>query len=529
MKRFWLVLLSLGLIVAFSTSAMAVDVKFSGEYYAAGLYLDKTTVVKDTSATYGTYSVVALPAPVPLGPGVTSYSIFVPKNNNYTQNQSSAFYFQRLRLKTEFIVSPGLTLTTRADIMERAWGAARSSSTVTTTTTDTNGFVKTVSSGSAPMDTLSAGTRAENENIAFDLAYVTYISPIGAFIAGYQIDGAWGTTFGDSSQPTPRLTYLLPIGNFQFSVMMGKATPTIAENSRTAINSLVTTTDLDSDFYTAFVKYFWKSGEVGFLAKYFNERSHRMDNTLANTGIFNGTGYFGVTVPSNYTQKNLVLSPYFKAKLGPVAVQGQIYYAQGKIIADGANSALTFITGYTEDQVKIQSLSGWVDATADFGMFYAGGSVAYISGDDPSSKDKNEGALTGGLDWNPCLIMFNSDISYWSGSVTGYADGAKFSAAGGPMTNAWFFQGRAGVRPISKLDIMASVSYANAVVKPTTTWLYNDYGYEVDLTATYKITNNLSYMLGAGYLFTGKYFRGSYDGNSLSNDYMLINKLTLTF
>ena len=41
MKRFWLVLLSLGLIVAFSTSAMAVDVKFSGEYYAAGLYLDK--------------------------------------------------------------------------------------------------------------------------------------------------------------------------------------------------------------------------------------------------------------------------------------------------------------------------------------------------------------------------------------------------------------------------------------------------------------------------------------------------------
>ncbi len=49
MKRFWLVLLSLGLIVAFSTSAMAVDVKFSGEYYAAGMYLDKTTLLKVTS------------------------------------------------------------------------------------------------------------------------------------------------------------------------------------------------------------------------------------------------------------------------------------------------------------------------------------------------------------------------------------------------------------------------------------------------------------------------------------------------
>ena len=46
MKRFWLILLSLGLIVAFSTSAMAVDVKFSGEYYAAGLYMDKVSLNK---------------------------------------------------------------------------------------------------------------------------------------------------------------------------------------------------------------------------------------------------------------------------------------------------------------------------------------------------------------------------------------------------------------------------------------------------------------------------------------------------
>ena len=44
MKRFWLVLLSLGLIAAFSTTVFAVDVKFSGEYYAAGMYLDRTSL-----------------------------------------------------------------------------------------------------------------------------------------------------------------------------------------------------------------------------------------------------------------------------------------------------------------------------------------------------------------------------------------------------------------------------------------------------------------------------------------------------
>jgi len=111
----------------------------------------------------------------------------------------------------------------------------------------------------------------------------------------------------------------------------------------------------------------------------------------------------------------------------------------------------------------------------------------------------------------------------------GAVAGHNAAAQAGPMYNAWFFQLRGGVKPIDKLDIMASVSYANADKKPTAQWLYNDYGYEVDLAATYKITNNLSYMLGAGYLFTGRYYRGESDGNSVSNDLLVLNKLTLTF
>jgi hypothetical protein len=51
---------------------MAVDVKFNGSFYAAGLYLDKTNVKKDTGSD-----------------GI-----------------STAFYFHRLCLQTDFIVSP---------------------------------------------------------------------------------------------------------------------------------------------------------------------------------------------------------------------------------------------------------------------------------------------------------------------------------------------------------------------------------------------------------------------------------------
>ena len=96
------------------------------------------------------------------------------------------------------------------------------------------------------------------------------------------------------------------------------------------------------------------------------------------------------------------------------------------------------------------------------------------------------------------------------------------------MTNAWFLQGRAGVRPIAALDIMASLSYAQADKKPL--GVINDlYGWEVDVTGTYKLTNNLSYMLGVGYLFTGDYYKGASNTNRVNDNYLLINKLTLTF
>ena len=37
----------------------------------------------------------------------------------------------------------------------------------------------------------------------------------------------------------------------------------------------------------------------------------------------------------------------------------------------------------------------------------------------------------------------------------------------------------------------------------------NKLGTEFDVTATYKIYDNLSYMVGAGYLWTGDYFKGA--------------------
>ena len=149
MKRFWLMLLSLGLIMAFSTSAFAVDVKVSGEYYAAGMYLNKTRV--DDAET----------------------------------NPSTAFFYQRLRVGADFIVDPSLKLITRFDALERIWGGVRN------TEKEPPAWLQ-----------IRPRSRFENENIAIDWAYINYKSPIGTFDIGIMNDGSTGTIFGNSYAPS---------------------------------------------------------------------------------------------------------------------------------------------------------------------------------------------------------------------------------------------------------------------------------------------------------------------------------------
>ena len=187
MKKFWLVLLSVGLIMAFSVSAFAVDVQVSGSYYAAGMYLDQTSLMKGSiDNSVNPY-----------------YGVASGLHNN--DDVSTAFYFQRLRVRTDFIISPGLKFITRFDAMERIWGGARSAPGTTT-------------------DLQSAGTRDERQNIAFDWAYIEYTSPIGLFQVGYAEDNVWGTVFGSSGSGTPagQILYGAQIGQVTFGAAISK-------------------------------------------------------------------------------------------------------------------------------------------------------------------------------------------------------------------------------------------------------------------------------------------------------------------
>jgi len=286
MKRFWLVLLSLGLIMAFSVSAYAVDVKVSGEYYVAGLNLDKQFVAD-------------VPAP------------------------GTAFFYQRLRVGTDFVVSPCLKLVTRFDAMERVWGSDRSIKW-----SDVYGIMG-ISGGSSTPNPLSATfninnalASEESQNLSFEVAYIDYTSPIGLFQVGYMPDYVWGTIWANrSTGPTAgQIKLTVPVGPVYLVAAYAKE----EDHSASAyipltdfISGSPSSTRADRDY---------DSYRVGAI---YNFKGSKAEGEVGGLFIFNRDASNRGTALGGYMTRAYILQPYFKAKIGPVALQGELNYAFG--------------------------------------------------------------------------------------------------------------------------------------------------------------------------------------------------------
>ena len=327
MKKFLLVLLSLGLIAASATSASAIDVQISGSLYEAGIYLDKVGVSKD-----GGFA----PVNVDGGPiGVIKPASPPGANTNF----STAFFYQRLRVRTDFIAAPGVKVVTRFDALERVWGGARSAPSVLE------------ADGVTPLRglSMSAGTEAENENIAFDWAYISYASPIGEFRIGYQDEGPWGTIFGDTSRVNPAIYWTVAIDNWTLMAKVVK----LMDNSYSATNNtpfLATTyrSDADNDKYALGAIYSWKGGEAGLQASYARYAWLRMG---------------GPAEILSMTSALYGINPYVKAQIGPVTIQAEVNYLFGNFVKWDSSSPLI-------GDIQINDLSGWLNAAATFGPVY---------------------------------------------------------------------------------------------------------------------------------------------------------------
>jgi hypothetical protein len=454
MKKFLVVLLSLGLIVAFGATASAADLKFSGSYYVVGVYESNPTVAE----------------------------------NSY----SHAFFYQRLRLQPVFAIAEGLTLTVRADALEKQWG-------------QTNWKGGTDDQTSTRGNSTNIPKRGIQESLEVERAYVTFLTGLGMFQVGYQNVDDWGTDFGDYSNSRPRIQFTTKAGPTTIQLTYEK----VFENDTAgAQNHLV---DSDNDTYALSAIYNAKGVEAGLLYKYY---------------VYNCSRISGVR--TDMTQ----ISPYVKATFGPAYVEGEATYWFGKYAQYEAPAPAG-----TPD-VKLEAYSAYLKGRFNIGPAYVGAVFSYASGNDLSDDTKQTRApLGGGKNWSPALILLNDSLSNWS---SGSKPGSPALSTANPVTsykyNTIIYNAFAGFNPTPKWNLEAALTYATVDKKAlsktggvVTEAVSDKLGTEFDLKATYKIYDNLSYMVGAGYLWTGDYFKGSDANAKVSNDYILLHQLTLSF
>lgn len=318
-----------------------------------------------------------------------------------------------------------------------------------------------------------------SQNVRFGRAYVTYKSPIGKFDIGYMAGGAWGTVFqDDTADGVPRIKYTGVFGPVIVLALTEKGTEK---------DAVAGTKDSDYDKYAIAGIYKWDGGQAGLLYYYLPNKA----------------------VAENLDFTRHYVAPYFKANFGPLYLEGEAsYYGGTKDFDAGAD-------------IDLEGYSWYLYGKYNMGPAYVGFQYAHVDGDDPTTLNDEENGYPDSADWDPCLILFD----YWTATYMG-ALGGQVGNLG--LTNGNLYQVFGGFSPMENLTVAASLTMADADEKPLN-YVEDDYGTEFDVTLTWKIVDNLEYMAGFGYLWTGDYFKGTSAATQIEDTYLLMHKLQLNF
>ena len=419
---------------------------------------------------------------------------FIDSNSMLQEGSSStAYYDQRFRLGTVFQVAEGLKVVTRFDALDGTWGNDLRS----------------------PAANIATGAINHDANIQFDKAYVEFVTSVGVVKAGFRSDGTWGTSFGNLEGFVPKIGFTTKVGDVILNVHTVK---------KTEADAGTRFSDRDDDSYRAFAIYNKDDIQAGLIWIYERQAN---DPNLLNTFLMAYGGEPQVQATAN------ILSPYFKATIGDLYIEGEAGWLDGTLDlskCSPAERALLALPapfpGLTND-VDLEGLRVYLKAKYNIGSSYVGGLFAFVQGDDPNTTTV-ENMLDSGGDWDPMLILFNDTCPTSLGS-----NGTVLtpSMTGAAMTNGYIYQVFAGTA-IDKLAVKASLSMAKADENGGTVaapYVSDDYGTEFDLEAAYKIYDNLTYSAGFGYLWAGDYYKGTSATNTVDNTYLLMNKLQVVF
>ena len=336
----------------------------------------------------------------------------------------------------------------------------------------------------------SEGLSGTNDVYVHQL-FMDYASPIGNMRFGRVQTGTYGTSFMDPNTRGNRVMLwpsALASGPWSTLFYIQKGTENTVAGTANA------ETDADSDAYVARLYYKTDTTDAGIHYGYTNN----------------------MTTLTKSDRKNQ-LTAYGKYKMDNYFLNAELNYLFGEVDND---AAATLDTDYNSWAGMLE-VGGKFDALTPSLMYF------YAQGDDNSADDElNANLGTGGTGdmFEPLYILTRRH--------TGMLNDDIFSGHTATLSNSGIHAIVASVDyAVSKdLTLHGAIGWAKADEVPVASTLQDDdYGWEYNVGAAYKLLDNLTYEAHFGYLDTGDYFNGNSTTDTTNNIYILTHSLTMTF
>lgn len=331
-----------------------------------------------------------------------------------------------------------------------------------------------------------------NRQLDFKTLYMEYKSPVGKLRAGRVPFGSYGTSqFIDSATSQDGLAFFADIAKpFNATLVYNKLSETDAFAA--AAN------DQDSDYYDG--RFGYDDGALNAALSLRTTQNHAAAATTDNKHSIRGFGKYNI-------DKSMFVEVEFDHVFGNKTVDNVSD-------VDYQSSALFGHFGGTFSGVSAGVLAWW------------------LTGDDDKTDTTNNAYGHSGADFQPLMIA--------TGKQFGLLNGDRSSIYN--TTSAVF----AGQNIVQDAGVKAIGAYVSYPVSPELTvvgvlgsaWADNamagwdsHMGWEGDVTGSYKLLDNLTYSVGAGYFATGDFFDGPNGALSVHEDSVVLlkNSLNMTF
>lgn len=468
MKKVLSTVAAFGLVAGMASTAAALDFTVSGDYEVEGYYLDSGTTESNTDGGFD----------------LTEAS--------GEDNAPDALWVHTFNLNTAMKVNDKITVRAKIRAIDEAvWGTSAE-----------------INEGETDLDL---------HHLCMD-----YMSPIGKIRVGRVPAGPYGTDFLDIDTRANRVMWW-PIWIPKPWSVLVFTQKSSEQDSSTQVRSInIVDSNADGDLDLSGVSTTTQSNisdedrDLYDFRLYHKTESHD-----------SGIRYVYDNNATSHTSKieGHTLHLYGKYKIQNYWFNTEFRYAFGEQDFDSA--ALT--------DIDIDAWGLFVDLGGKFGNLSVGGSYVFASGDDNSGDDEDNSLMGGsglGTEFRPLYIATGKRADLWNGDLN--STDAVLREAG-----IHLFMLYADYDVTDRLGLHLAGAYLLADEEEQSngaggfTHGYagrdDDFGWEIDAGAAYKLLDNLTYEAHFAYFDTGDFFESSAGAGDEEGVFQLSHHLTMTF